>query len=951
MPTLPDKFALGGAPGVASRPLALVNDMPNGDGSGIVAGEIAKGVGKLAGALQAKQEEADDYEVQKQLVEFDLAQEKRLDDAKRNARPEAKDFTTSYRGGYDEGARSLMQRVPERLKPKVDEALVKRGAAFEKRAYDFELAERDRWNVQDVNKQVSDLITHTMGNPDVMDDNASRGVAIVRASKLSVRAKIDAERKFLDANAEYGLKAQIDREIEAGRDASDIISRLRKVPKGSMGPPVERVRQWNEAGPVEEAGSVGAVSAKYESGGRGVNMVSSGKGDPGGVSYGAHQLSTKDSMPAFLNSEEGARYAEKFANLRVGSPEFNKVYKETAASDPQGFGKAQYDFYRRTHYEPVLAHAKAKGLDVNDRGVQEALFSISVQHGGAKSIIDTAMDEIKGKGAAAQVKALYGARYNYVDNLRSLPKGTKSSVLDRYDREVGDALALVGTSGGGAVGLAKTGGAVGAGGDGTNASVERATLPDVATEEDRRLKTDTETGQTTVSNDVGDTKADIPGAPKPGEPVGQNDELVEDDQPGWSYLSPATRRKLINYARTAGRAMVTKGVDDDIARLRLGREPVVGEDGKTSLQRARAHMTNMQWTKKSQEWAAAGLEHQEISGLRTMTDSEMGDYKSSIVDRAEAAGLSVADAARIQKKADTISAKIMEMRNKDPVRAITGSIGDEPDDRTPPLPHTADAIKALKENRGRQAQTGPDGAPVLGQGPQGRVPRISDDEEPASAMPGRIGRAPIPARDQWGILFEARLKDQEMVMPYNSEKHRIISKAEAEQLLMIPRKAKETGDRKGFETALKEGWERAQKKFPPEYADRAFKEAINFAIDGDIDGVKASILSKLAKGRPVTGADLRQLRGIEETDRTSVAEVIKSGGLETMQRFDRLGRDRGPGPGPLPSIDPALPAIATMPQTVTQGDVARGRVTQSSKAKPKDMSPFERATRWFTNAE
>ena len=124
---------------------------------------------------------------------------------------------------------------------------------------------------------------------------------------------------------------------------------------------------------------------------------------------------------------------------------------------------------------------------------------------------------------------------------------------------------------------------------------------------------------------------------------------------------------------------------------------------------------------------------------------------------------------------------------------------------------------------------------------------------------------------------------------------------------------------------------------------------MNFAIDGDIDGVKANILTKIMKGRPVTDTDMRQLRGIEEMDRTSVSGVIKSGGLDTMQRFDRVGRERGPAPWSVPPVDPALPAIATMPQSVTQNDVDRGRVTQSSKAKPKDMSPFERATRWFTN--
>ncbi|MEO7404886.1 MAG: hypothetical protein ABIU95_14560, partial [Burkholderiales bacterium] len=38
---------------------------------------------------------------------------------------------------------------------------------------------------------------------------------------------------------------------------------------------------------------LGKLSAKYESGGRASGTVSSGKGDPGGVSYGSYQLSSK----------------------------------------------------------------------------------------------------------------------------------------------------------------------------------------------------------------------------------------------------------------------------------------------------------------------------------------------------------------------------------------------------------------------------------------------------------------------------------------------------------------------------------------------------------------------------------------------------------------------------------------------------------------------------------
>jgi hypothetical protein len=858
MPKLPDKFDLGGAPSVGRRPItqASASDFaPN--GGLMVANEVVKGIGGLAKVAIAKQEEADEYELQKAIVDFDLEQEKRLDDAKRNAPPEAKDFTGSYRRGYDEAATGLMTKVPERLKPKVDEMLVRRGAAFEKRAYDFELAERDRWNIQDVQKNTSDLITHTMGKPESMEDNAQRGVAIIRASKLPQRQKIDAERKFLDTNAEFGIKAMIDREIEAGRDAGEVIERLRRVPRGSMAPPIPSVGGWTT--------TVGSVSEKYESAGKGVGFVSTGRGDPGGPSYGKHQLSSKDSMPAFLQSEEGAPYAERFKGLRPGTAAFNQAYNEIAREDPEGLGKAQHGFYTRTHYQPLLEHAKGKGLAVEDRGVQEALFSISVQHGGARKIVDAALSRA-GEDPADQIKALYAARSRYVSRLGDLPDDTKASVLNRYKSEMKDALALVGQSGDQPQDNGVTRRDLG---PVQVAEAKTGTMTDAGPDTGTALTKD---GSATLTKDSG-TVDD--GGPK--------DDLEEADQAEWAYMSPTTRRKLINYARTAGRAVVTKGVDDDIARLRLGREPVAGPDGKTSLDRARAHMTNFQWTTKKREWDEAKLEHKELSGLRSMTNEEAADHVATMIERAEGNEDSIRSAARIQQKADARLKKILDMRDRDPVRSVNGFDGDEPDDRSPPLPNTREAMKRIAEARQPDIVTGPDGVPVR-------------SGQPKQAM---------PPQQQWETLFEARLADQREVMPYETEKHRIISRREAEQLLRMPKDGKGL-DYRAYRQRLEEAAKSAEAKFGPKYAKRALEEAIGFHLAGgsaDQKARQASILSKMAKGEPVTSGDLRVLRDIEAVDGVSL-----SSGVDAMARIDRAGRSQGM-PAIAPMGDPGRPAI------------------------------------------
>lgn len=203
-----------------------------------------------------------------------------------------------------------------------------------------------------------------------------------------------------------------------------------------------------EIGPQSNAApGLGAVSARYESGGRGVGFISSGRGDPGGQSYGVHQLSGAYSMGAFLRSDEGKPYAQTFAGSSPATDRFNQIYRQVSARDPQGFAAAQKAFYTRTHYEPVRETAAKLGFDVNDRGVQEALFSMGVQHGKARDIVARAAKSgDAGGNPQAQIKALYEARSRYVAGLRTLPPATKRSVLNRYKSEVRDALRLAGSS-------------------------------------------------------------------------------------------------------------------------------------------------------------------------------------------------------------------------------------------------------------------------------------------------------------------------------------------------------------------------------------------------------------------------------------------------------------------------------------------------------------------------
>lgn len=123
---------------------------------------------------------------------------------------------------------------------------------------------------------------------------------------------------------------------------------------------------------------LGQTSARYESSGLGAATISTGRGDHGGVSYGAYQLSTNaGTLDQYLQQ---SRYRSQFDGLTPATQAFNEKWKELANSDP-AFAQDQHDFIGRSHYGEQVEALKAKGLDLSDRGraVQDSIWSTSVQ--------------------------------------------------------------------------------------------------------------------------------------------------------------------------------------------------------------------------------------------------------------------------------------------------------------------------------------------------------------------------------------------------------------------------------------------------------------------------------------------------------------------------------------------------------------------------------------------
>ena len=184
------------------------------------------------------------------------------------------------------------------------------------------------------------------------------------------------------------------------------------------------------------SGMLGSVSSKYEGKIGSANRDVDQNGNPAGWAYGKFQFnSAKGGLQKFFS--DNPDIAKKFSGLKAGTTEFNNKWKELARNDPKGFEEAQNKSAENLWYNPARdAYAKA-GFDLNDRGVQEAIFSSSIQHGGVVRnllpLIKKQSGDISKLSAKDQVKAIYRGRTTY----HARGKG-------RYDAELKDALALSG---------------------------------------------------------------------------------------------------------------------------------------------------------------------------------------------------------------------------------------------------------------------------------------------------------------------------------------------------------------------------------------------------------------------------------------------------------------------------------------------------------------------------
>jgi hypothetical protein len=211
-------------------------------------------------------------------------------------------------------------------------------------------------------------------------------------------------------------------------------------------------------GPPPRGWSLGQLSTKYETAGRGPGTVSSGRGDAGGVSYGSYQMTSKPNggtVAAFIADSSATVWRSRFGTHAPGSREFTAVWQEVAHTTPLAFQAAQHDYIKSTHYDPLVASARRHGVEVIGRSaaLKDVIWSTSVQNGPRTPVVRRAIEAVRASHGnldddAVLIHAIYAERGRKAANgsliyFHRNSAAVQKGVSKRFVHEEHDALKLL----------------------------------------------------------------------------------------------------------------------------------------------------------------------------------------------------------------------------------------------------------------------------------------------------------------------------------------------------------------------------------------------------------------------------------------------------------------------------------------------------------------------------
>jgi len=209
--------------------------------------------------------------------------------------------------------------------------------------------------------------------------------------------------------------------------------------------------------PLAEAPNVGSLSARFESGSKGIATI--GYDRVGGTSYGKYQIASKPgTMDGFLNfldkeAPELATRLRESGPANTGSKEggMPAVWQQIAKEDPTRFEKLQHDFIAKQTYDPARSMIlKQTGLDFDNAppALREVLWSTAVQHGptGAARIFNKVIDKFVGGVEAGEfnAKLIEGVYDSRKGQFGSSTQRVQNAVVSRLNAEKSLALNMLG---------------------------------------------------------------------------------------------------------------------------------------------------------------------------------------------------------------------------------------------------------------------------------------------------------------------------------------------------------------------------------------------------------------------------------------------------------------------------------------------------------------------------
>lgn len=154
---------------------------------------LGKGVSALGHAIEKGQDEVDDYETKKKLLDFQLNAEMALEERKRNMPVGADGYADGWQNDFKGMAADFVgkndENIPASQRLKVGLALKRIDAQLSERAQRDQFAEQDRAELDGLNETTNRLRSTVEADPGRLDEARKEGRSLIELSRLTPAAK------------------------------------------------------------------------------------------------------------------------------------------------------------------------------------------------------------------------------------------------------------------------------------------------------------------------------------------------------------------------------------------------------------------------------------------------------------------------------------------------------------------------------------------------------------------------------------------------------------------------------------------------------------------------------------------------------------------------------------------------------------------------------------------